>query len=271
MNNPFLQTIQSRLVYICLWLAVMIVQSSLVGYYFQWDFFNRYCYDAFIVNALQAACILGAGYPLGYYRNVLSIPLFVLFHVLLWLISSAVWLGFGYLLSSLALSGDPLYPPFFREILPVRILFGLMAYIVFVQVYYLSFTSSKLKEKEKAIENLEPVSAPKEKLTRISVKKRQEIYSIPVRQILYIEANGDYVVIHTLESKYLKDRTMKYWETHLPDDTFVRIHRSFIVNIEHISKIELYERETYRIQLKTGAGLKASAAGYKLLKQKMQL
>jgi DNA-binding LytR/AlgR family response regulator len=112
---------------------------------------------------------------------------------------------------------------------------------------------------------------PQEKLTRISVKKRQEIYSIPVRRILYIEANGDYVLIHTPESKYLKDRTMKYWETHLPEDLFVRIHRSFIVNIEYISKIELFEKETYKVQLTTGTGLKASAAGYKLLKQRMQL
>jgi DNA-binding LytR/AlgR family response regulator len=108
-----------------------------------------------------------------------------------------------------------------------------------------------------------------EKLTRISVKKRQEIYFIPVNQILYIEANGDYVLIHTSESKYLKDKTMKYWETHLSDDLFVRIHRSFIVNIEHISKIELYEKETYKVQLKNGDSLKASTTGYKLLKQKM--
>jgi DNA-binding LytR/AlgR family response regulator len=146
-------------------------------------------------------------------------------------------------------------------------------YIIFVLVYYLFLTSSVLKEKEKIIEAGESASmaTPKEKLTRISVKKRQEIYSIPVSQILYIEANGDYVLIYTLESKYLKDRTMKYWETYLPDDLFVRIHRSFIVNIEYISKIELFEKETYKIQLKTGVGLKASTAGYKLLKQKMQL
>jgi DNA-binding LytR/AlgR family response regulator len=64
---------------------------------------------------------------------------------------------------------------------------------------------------------------------------------------------------------------MKYWETHLPDDLFVRIHRSFIVNVEYISRIDLYEKEIYKVQLKNGNSLKASSAGYKLLKQKMKL
>jgi hypothetical protein len=273
MNNPFLQTIQSRLFYICLWIVIIIVQLFFVNCFFQLYFFNFYWYDAFIVNALQAICILGISYPLGYYRNVLSIPLFLLFHFLLWSISSAVWLGFGYLLTDMVLSGDLFYLPFFLDILPFRILFGLLLYIIFVLVYYLFLTTSVLKEKEKIIDAGESPSTliPQEKLTRISVKKRQEIYTIPVRRILYIEANGDYVLIHTPESKYLKDRTMKYWETHLPEDLFVRIHRSFIVNIEYISKIELFEKETYRVQLNTGTGLKVSTAGYKLLKQRMQL
>ena len=112
---------------------------------------------------------------------------------------------------------------------------------------------------------------PAEKLTRISVKKHRELFFIPVTEIICIEANGDYVMIYTAKSKYLKDRAMKYWEAMLPDDLFIRIHRSFILNIEHIAKIELYEKETYRVQMKNGTSIKASAAGYKLLKQKMNL
>jgi DNA-binding LytR/AlgR family response regulator len=112
---------------------------------------------------------------------------------------------------------------------------------------------------------------PIEKITRISVKKNQSIFSIPVEQIHYIEANGDYVLIHTQDGKFLKDRTMKYLETHLPDNLFVRIHRSFIVNIIYIDKIELYEKETYKVWLKSGNTLKMSSSCYKLLRQKMQL
>jgi hypothetical protein len=79
---------------------------------------------------------------------------------------------------------------------------------------------------------------------------------------------------------YYIDFTAKAWKAQpedageienatLPGDLFVRIHRSFIVNIEAIAKIELYEKESYKVQLKSGASIKASAAGYKLLRQKM--
>ena len=127
-------------------------------------------------------------------------------------------------------------------------------------------------QKQKLEENLLATSpVPVEKLSRIIVKKNSEFHCIMVNQIRYIEANGDYVLIYTDTNKYLKDQTMKYWETHLPDDCFVRIHRSFIVNIEVVAKIELYEKETYKVHLKNGDILKASNAGYKLLKQKMHL
>jgi DNA-binding LytR/AlgR family response regulator len=132
---------------------------------------------------------------------------------------------------------------------------------------------SELKAQKAQIENAKADStrSPDEKLSRISVKKKQEIHLIPVDRIFYIEANGDYVLIHTAENRYLKDQTMKYLETHLPCDVFVRIHRSFIINIEQIAKIELYEKEIYKVQLKNGSSLKVSNAGYKLLKQKMQM
>jgi len=142
-----------------------------------------------------------------------------------------------------------------------------------VLAYYLLLSHNELKvQKLSAEEELAASSpVPVEKLTRIIVKKNSEYHCLLVNQIRYIEANGDYVTLYTDSNRYLKDQTMKYWETHLPDDSFVRIHRSFIVNIESIAKIELYEKETYKVHLKNGDVLKASSAGYKLLKQKMQL
>lgn len=109
-----------------------------------------------------------------------------------------------------------------------------------------------------------------ETLSRIAVKKNKEIRLISVMDILYIEANGDYVLIYTDTGRFLKDKTMKYLETHLPVDRFVRIHRSFIINIDYLVKLELYEKEMYQVQLKGGITLKTSNAGYKLLKQKLQ-
>jgi hypothetical protein len=230
-------------------------------------------YDSIVCNILQAACMIALWYPAVYYRNILNIPLFLLFHLFLLLLSFAIWLGLGFLITSIFLPDNPSYPDFFLTILPFRILLGVFIYTLFVLVYYLFLSASEIKTQKTTIKELERDSAivPVEKLTRISVKKKQEIHFIPVNQIQYIEANGDYVLIHTADSKYLKDRTMKYWETYLPDDLFVRIHRSFIINIEHISRIELYEKEIYKVQLKNGNSLKASSAGYKLLKQKMQM
>lgn len=110
-----------------------------------------------------------------------------------------------------------------------------------------------------------------EKLSRIAIKKLQQIYVIPVSKILYIEADGDYTKIHTPEESFLKERTMKYFEQNLPDKQFIRIHRSYIVNVDYVTKIELYKKENYHVYLKNGVLLKASNTGYKLLKQIVSL
>ena len=261
MNNPFLNNAQYRFLYWGIWTILSVAQIFLLSYYFPVGQVVIQ-YDAIICNLFQAGCIVLLWYPVKYYRNSLNILLFLLFHLLLFLIASAIWMGLGFAITHTILSDNPFYPQIFLSILPMRIAFSFLTYIIFVLVYYLFLSANEIKAQELIIE--EP-----EKLTRISVKKNHAIHLIPVGQIFYIEANGDYVMIYTAENKFMKDRTMKYWETHLPEDLFVRIHRSFIVNIECIAKIELYEKETYQIQLKNGSVLKASNAGYKLLKQRM--
>ncbi len=108
-------------------------------------------------------------------------------------------------------------------------------------------------------------------LARIAVKNRQQIYVVPIQEVDYIEANGDYVTLHTAKGAFLKERTMKYFEENLPQQQFIRIHRSYIVNVGEVSKIELYEKESYRIHLKNGTVLKASSNGYKALKEAVRL
>jgi DNA-binding LytR/AlgR family response regulator len=189
------------------------------------------------------------------------------------LISFLIWIGIGYLLTDNILSHDIFYSLFFKKTLPFRCLTGFLIHVIFILTYYLFLASYKIEEQKKTLEdtlNMQKKTVI-EKIIRINVKKNHAIFSIPVEQIQYIEANGDYVLIYTSEGKFLKDRTMKHLEMYLPDNLFVRIHRSFIVNITCISKIELYEKETYNIQLKNGNSLKASVSGYKLLRQKMQL
>jgi len=274
MNNPFLQNIQARFYFTGIWATIIVVQILLLYYSFLIPSPSFIYYDALIFNLLQAGCILALWYPVRYYRDIaLSIPLFILFHLLLLLISFAIWMGVGYLLIDNFLSHNTFYNGFFLETLPFRFVSGFLIHLVFILTYYLFMSSNKIKEQKVMLEEVEnrQKNVTIEKITRISVRKNQAIFSIPVEQIEYIEADGDYVLIYTPEGKFLKDRTMKYWETHLPDNLFVRIHRSFIVNLTCISKIELYEKETYKVWLKNGNSLKASASGYKLLRQKMQL
>jgi uncharacterized membrane protein len=276
MSNPLWKSFLSRFLYVSAWVGIAAVQVLLLEFYCggsddRLSFFILY--DSLICNGLQAICLLVLWFPIQYYRNIVSIPLFILFHALLFVLSMAIWLGVGYLGMRMVGEGEPLYSEFFVHLLPVRILFGASVYILFTLIYYLLLTGSAIKGQEQAVEEAatQTGAAPVEKLTRISVRKHKEIRFIPVGEIHYIEANGDYVMIHTATDKFLKDRSMKYWETHLPEDVFVRIHRSFIVHIEWIAKIELYGKESYKVLMKNGEGLKTSSAGYKVLRERMMV
>jgi two-component system, LytTR family, response regulator len=108
-------------------------------------------------------------------------------------------------------------------------------------------------------------------LQRIAVKTRHKVNVIPVDEIVYLEAEGDYVMIHTKDNKFLKERTMKYFETHLEPEKFIRVHRSSIVNADFIHRLELYDKESYVVILKNNVSVKASSSGYKLLKEKLHL
>ena len=64
---------------------------------------------------------------------------------------------------------------------------------------------------------------------------------------------------------------MKYMESHLDPTQFVRVHRSYIVNVNQIARLELYQKETYNVLLKNGVSIRASSSGYKELKQLLNL
>ena len=105
-------------------------------------------------------------------------------------------------------------------------------------------------------------------LERVITRLGSKITVIPVEKIWYIEAADDYVMIHSELGKHLKERTMKYFEAHLPADRFIRIHRSYIVNISSIKSLELYSKDAYLAILHNGDKLKVSAEGYKRLREK---
>jgi two-component system LytT family response regulator len=105
-----------------------------------------------------------------------------------------------------------------------------------------------------------------EYLERIVIKDGTKIHIIPVDSVIYIEAQDDYVMIHSKEGNLLKQKTMRYFEEHLSPEDFLRIHRSYIVAIPRIKKIELVEKETYKLFLDDGTGLPVSKSGYEKLR-----
>ena len=108
-------------------------------------------------------------------------------------------------------------------------------------------------------------------LERVAVKVGQKIHVILVPDILYIQSDGDYVQIVTDQHAYMKEETMKYFETSLPQSKFVRVHRSYIVNVEKILRIELYEKQSQMLTLKNGDKIRASVSGYKALRSVLNL
>ncbi len=103
-------------------------------------------------------------------------------------------------------------------------------------------------------------------LERLFVKTGSKIDVVPVVDIIRIEAQDDYVEIFTAQSKYLKKETMNFLEEKLPTEIFTRVHRSNIINVNHIEKIERYGKESHLVILQDGSKVNVSKTRIKDLK-----
>ncbi len=105
-----------------------------------------------------------------------------------------------------------------------------------------------------------------EEADRVVIKDGTEIKIIPTAEIEFIEAYDDYVKIHHHGRTHLKKKTMNYYEQTLNPKTFVRIHRSFILNINALTRIESMEKNSYHAVLKSGKRIPISRTAYTPLK-----
>ena len=119
-------------------------------------------------------------------------------------------------------------------------------------------------------ELLESVKYPEEQ-NRIAVRTGSNISIIPARDIFYIEAYDDYVKIFTEKDYFLKKKTMTHFEETLNKEDFMRVHRSFIVQLQHITRIEPYEKSSHIALLKNGRKIPLSRSGYARLREKLGL
>lgn len=191
------------------------------------------------------------------------------------------WLAGGFALQGWieAMSGSTYLP--FADTLPFRALVGTLCWtnvmmwykfqslqILRPSVEEFTETEDPQNEEETADDSSQPVE---EYLDRITVKNGARIHLVATNDLIYVQACGDYVTLFTPEGQFVKELTMKYLENHLPVNEFVRVHRSTIVNVTQILRVELFGKETYRLLLKNGDRLRVSLSGYKLLKTRLDL
>jgi two-component system, LytTR family, response regulator len=110
-----------------------------------------------------------------------------------------------------------------------------------------------------------PAKQPEERV-RIVVKAGNDIRIIPVQDVLYLEAYDDYVKIHTKDGLFLKKKTMGYYEQTLDPAQFVRVHRSFMIPISQLTRIEPLEKDSHVALLKNGMRIPLSKSGYTKLR-----
>lgn len=124
--------------------------------------------------------------------------------------------------------------------------------------------------KQAGARNIKPPE-PQEKLKRLPVRTGSRILIIKLEEIKLIAAEDDYVKIVSNQGNFLKQVTMGYLEKALPGNMFVRIHRSFILNINYLKQLEVYDKNNYMAILNDNSRLPVSRTGSRKLKEIMQI
>ena len=109
--------------------------------------------------------------------------------------------------------------------------------------------------------------APGEYAERVVVRDGAQVHVIPVERIEYVEAQDDYVAVHEAGRTHLKHQTLAELADALDPARFVRIHRSFVANVERIARIELLAKDQHIAVLHDGRQLPVSRSGHDRLKE----
>ncbi len=105
---------------------------------------------------------------------------------------------------------------------------------------------------------------------RILIRDRSEVHVVPAAKIDYVEAQDDYVAVHTGGRTHLKEQTLTELETQLDPRAFVRIHRRYLLNITRLAKIEVTDTDSRTAVLADGTKLPISRSGYNRLRERLE-
>jgi hypothetical protein len=274
MIHPFLENTSRIIQYVLLWIVYAFLQAFVLQGLTTLPFWMV------LVDGIIHAAVFGVIgillWSVVKYGNFAALTLYqrLVNSFAMALLSIAIWLSAGYALFYMLFGTEMslLLVPF----LPLMGLIGALIYMVIIQRFQFAMTQVKLEDEvSETLVITEEVKLKKdvqaELLERIAVKSGSKIHVVMIPEIFYLQADGDYVQIFTGQGKYLKEQTMKYFEEHLPENQFVRVHRSIIVNVEMISRIELYEKQNQLLTLKNGQQIKTSPSGYKALRMALNL
>ncbi len=108
---------------------------------------------------------------------------------------------------------------------------------------------------------------PGKTLERVLIRHEGRVHVLPLERIDYVEAQDDYLAFASNGKRLRKQQTMSELETQLDPTRFVRIHRSFILNIERLARIDLYGKDSWLAILSDGSKLPMSRTGHAKLKE----
>lgn len=156
--------------------------------------------------------------------------------------------------------------------------FALRAFEVHAVDYLLKpFTTDRLREALTRVRNRQVTVNPQQLrmsarkpgsvLDRVIIRDGADVHVVVVGKIDYAEAQDDYVAFHTGGRSLLKEQTLTDLESQLDGRRFVRIHRSYLLNIDRLAKVELYAKDSRVAILHDGTKLPVSRTGYQRLQQ----
>ncbi|MEN9522912.1 MAG: hypothetical protein RL065_1289 [Bacteroidota bacterium] len=134
-----------------------------------------------------------------------------------------------------------------------------------IEKWMLNRKNSSTNHIQNSIANL--VQKQPDEHSRIVVKNGSNIQIIPTQEVYYIEAYDDYVKIYTSLGMFVKKKTLSFYEQNLDSNQFIRIHRSYIIQLQQLTKVEPYDKTNHIALLKNGSKVPLSRNGYIRLKE----
>jgi two-component system LytT family response regulator len=111
---------------------------------------------------------------------------------------------------------------------------------------------------------------PGRMLERVVIRNEGQVQVLQIDSIDYIQAQDDYLSFVVGKTKHRKQQTMSELEAQLDASRFVRVHRSFLLNIDRLAKLELYSKDSWLAVLKDGMQIPVSRSGYARIKELIQ-